>query len=598
MGSVNPNVSTSQIHFGPGVALDRAKTAARSLGNALSVIKGLGDQLAKAGERAPVASEHKVTHSQAQSQSTGTLPSAKQGEGKRVASINIGKVKVELLKDRIIIGKVLEGATTVKTSSASGSMVAKPEPKGVESLSQAKVPKGKIGSHTSITVNFEHEGKSYGKETVTRMDNKTQVIATLEKRMAGVERGTTEYKALESQVKALKEAKGNWASSNYFRDLVKEHGFEKACEKFAAMPINMRYQKLEKPDGTKVDGFCRLGVITDPRNGFTSLRELRELKGKPEQIKEKIAELRNKRSACENENQKASIDRAINELENIDVAIAEREAVLQTQFLQLLQTQVENKGVGAKQEEFTLAHLGLLNPKKEEHDKTGWMHIEANGMKDMAEIFKDANGKKIVFEDNCKAPYVDKDGNYHVQTPPGGKAGDKLKLKAGFLNVSVQGCTENTELQKQLNREGLENLGLNEDSTLTGLLVSGDASNYKVAEEVGVLLLGKGAVSISCQSAKDRTGLVASRLVQRRLQDSYKSPTDAQKLPEEAQKKFENSILGDKGSAALVVEDNTGISVLKINPKEFVKGNIPGISTRRQAAYFSEQILGKLTGKI
>src|SRR5262249_1060298 len=155
-------------------------------------------------------------------------------------------------------------------------------------------------------------------------------------------------------------------------------------------------------------GFFRLGMVTDLRNGFTHLGELKKAKKNPQLLQPKIEGLKAKlkilqRHPTKHRGEIESIQYALNQMKpkNLASTIRERRFIMENQMLQLVQGQIKENfaHIQANREEttFFLAHIGLLNRKTDQLDKRGWEHNEANSMADMHEIFKEFTGKKIIF---------------------------------------------------------------------------------------------------------------------------------------------------------------------------------------------------------
>jgi hypothetical protein len=387
---------------------------------------------------------------------------------------------------------------------------------------------------------------------------------------------------------ALKNHEKNWFSSNYFRDLLKiHHPFTEAIKKYISIPINMRYHELRKGDNTRAVGLCRLGVLSDMRNGWFSLKYLQDLnlKNHPERIKQIDKKIQDIKHYIDfsflyrlTDGQKESAMYGLQLLENLKKdptqlksMIQERKNILIQQMLPYLITQIkhnpslvqaalkENNGM------FNLAHVCLLNQKKKQFDSTGWMHDERVEMEDMYTIFKEFNGKTIIFEKIDTKEVLIKD-EIHLKYPDTELEGKKIKLNTFFLNYSVQGNTKNDGIQQIINQEQLNHL-----QEKTGIDVNSQVKQkklgYSQAEEALYTLLNNQqlAVSTGCLSGKDRTGFVCARLMQRFLRPligEKNTPTP-----------FEKDIIKPNSLASKVVQENTPkVHVLKVNPLEHLPG--------------------------
>lgn len=440
--------------------------------------------------------------------------------------------------------------------------------------SEKEVQATQLRSNAPIEKEFVVNGNSVGVERITRYDVISDARNKIIQRMGFAEENSVEFEVLASQLENLDNVQNKtWLNSNYFRNEVKIHGFDEAYNRFLGLPINMRYQELADNARVENSGFLRLGMMTDPRNGFTNLKELKALAGNNEARLAKIEQL--KAFPAVNDNQRASIARAINQLENIDRTILERRTILEGYFLETLNAQVEKKGI--KGEEFVLTHLSLLNQKKSALDSTGWMHNEGNSIEDMAEIFKEMRGKEIIFGQG--GPAV----KGHRIFLPQISDQQQVRLIPIFMNVSVQGNLSNTGLQAAVNQDNFEYLRdiVPEDSPELAnlkILLAEESSSYVLAEQVGIQLRNLGALSVCCASAKDRTGFISARLIQRKL---------APFIPNDMAKKFEREVLAADSPAARVVCENTGINVLKVDPR--VVNSLPGLSSQSKVRFIYAQ---------
>lgn len=359
--------------------------------------------------------------------------------------------------------------------------------------------------------------------------------------------------------------------SNYFRDLIKDKGYQKAAEEYLSAPINMRTQSLRKEGENAVEcQFMRMGAFTDLRNGFTNLKELKELQKDPMKLALKKRELAELQGKVKNEDQALALERALLELNDVEKTIQERRAGLQSVFIEMLQQQVVNKGVEG--DRFLLMQLSLLNPEKNKWDETGWMHNEGNAILDMAEMYKEMDGKKIVIGEEAH-PRVTEDAIYL----PIGSEKKTVILDAAFMNFSVQGHTKNDGIQREVNVQAVHVLARYANNPAAAPLLDalrGQSSNYKVAENVGMEALKLGALTINCASGKDRTGAVAGRLALKHL-------------PRDYEYKYKNQLLDSDGVAANVVYDNTKVKVLKVDPREVFF--FPGLSTAAKARFLWNQ---------
>lgn len=305
-------------------------------------------------------------------------------------------------------------------------------------------------------------------------------------------------KFLNLRIKECELSKSSWASSNFYRDLLKTYKrtdsseFKddiKAYEKFIndkyytfAPTVNTVYHSCKNDTKNVSLGAVRIGIISDMSNGYVNLESLKDLrsevdkndfmmanakrnqmareiiqvwkgqKGNPriepsigyalKQLgykDDEIVEIRNHLDERENYYTNYKLDNEA--ISKIDETIQKRESHLASQFLELL---VENlnhlKEADLKDGQVKMLHVSLLNPQSKSVDPTGWNHDEKNEMYDMKAIFDRFDQSELICDG--KGPFIDRDGNIHL--PPGiphipyGE-GKELTLRSLFVNQCVQG---------------------------------------------------------------------------------------------------------------------------------------------------------------
>ena len=250
-------------------------------------------------------------------------------------------------------------------------------------------------------------------------------------------------------------------------------------------------------------------------------------------------------------------------------------------------------------DQFTIIHLGLLNQNKNKVFSTGLVHNEKNEMLDMYEVFKEFQGKKIIFDG--KGPFIDENGHIHAPFKAKTGAPQELTLNPVFCNISVQGLTKNTKIQKAINEEALSNISsqlsnLDEEQRklwdkIKAQLTSGK-SNYQLAEDLAFAILKSGkSLSMGCFGAKDRTGFVGARTIQRFLGEHLVKKCQGKKDGEKIIKFFSNKILDADAMAAQLVKENTNNTILKCSP--FF---LPGISMPKRMHYYALQLKSMFGG--
>ena len=161
-----------------------------------------------------------------------------------------------------------------------------------------------------------------------------------------IEQCRKEIQKAEDKLKDPKEINNTWIDTEYYRRLFKEHAadpFEKTADRTVIAPTNFRYHNYHW-ETTRV-GFYRLGVISDFSNGWTNLKELKEMKADEEKLTHKIKELKSIREKVKGKKTKEAIDFAIKQMSpgNLGDTIEGRSRILQGPMLQLVNAQLVKK---------------------------------------------------------------------------------------------------------------------------------------------------------------------------------------------------------------------------------------------------------------
>lgn len=446
-----------------------------------------------------------------------------------------------------------------------------------------------LPSEQVITHTYSIDGQDYATQYITRDTTVDQTIEFCKNMISHLrvklEKASEEDKTkimsklrlYENSLNNAKKFRENedWLSSDYFRGQIRESGFAQATESYVSAPVNMRYQELQV-DGKKEVGFYRVGIMSDMRNGFYSLSDLKSFKNEPKKVNDLIQNLSKKLNSKLTNDQRVSIENALNNLKimrgspsYIDIVYQERKMMIEQQMVQLIAGQVRQNPQKVLEafeagNSFDLVHVALLNQRKSEMGSTGWVHDERVEMEDMQEIFAEFNGKKLCF--NGTGPLIDGD---MVYLPYQIKASEivTIPLATAFFNTSVQGNTHNNKTQLKINTQQLRQLLISHPHLFDKFpeikksLLEDSSTSYTLAEELIMVLLSSKTfcVSLGCLSAKDRTGLVAERLMLRHLHPH---------LPSKRKHDFDKSIFDPNGPAVRVVTDNTPkFKVLKVNPR-------------------------------
>jgi hypothetical protein len=457
-----------------------------------------------------------------------------------------------------------------------------------------------------ITQEYFDGKQKVGAEIIERCDVLNNYKGILE------QEGSNDLNQLEKYIKTRKKngKQTEWVKSSDFRQHCKESTYEEACKTFPlGAPVNMRLHKMESHDGT--EQILRMGVITDVSNGWYSLKDLQEMKTKPELIQKKKDEIDefiahpSKLGILGKIIQKfkpdygslkgdrlASAERAKKLLENVDTTLENRKKVLQRQMLQVVTEQLNANPDKIKEgEPFNLFQVSLLNLKKKHLDSTGWMHDEEVAYEDMRRIMHEFQDMKVMLGGK-EAPKIDTDQKT-IFIPSEKNA--EITLNTFVFNISPQGNLKNDDVQLYDNSVELDRLKakhpdfFDKHDHLRNRLV-GDDSGYDLAEDLSACIADHlkndthGSLGINCMSGKDRTGFVAARLMIRNLPSS---------------EKFAKKILNKDYPATKVVEDNTpGVRVLKIHPVTNLEKGLPGFTNHESIGYIFRQFMEMGTQKL
>lgn len=354
---------------------------------------------------------------------------------------------------------------------------------------------------------------------------------------------------LQQQLKDLREClKFDWIGSNYFRDCLTEckelesedflhagQAYNELTKMIIPAAVNLRRQEIIAGNGTKAT-VLRTGVMSDMRNGYVSLEDLVKMESDDNLRQLKLEELFEEKKKARTNPAKAVLKYAIDQLksqEALHQSVQERRFFLQTQMLMVILEHVktmEKNGVldaASGLTKLPIMHLSLLNRTTNAVDATGWKKNEEVFMSDMAQIYKEFDGKELIFDG--KGPLVDFDGNIHLPAEFGDQHAN-VTLNTFFANLSVQNHTVNDGKQEEINQEFLRkfrDFGDAADffdaylSLRIQVLLNGQ-SNFLIAEQLASLALKSGMyLSVGCLSGKDRTGFVCGRIGVNHVLENY-----------------------------------------------------------------------------
>lgn len=386
---------------------------------------------------------------------------------------------------------------------------------------------------------------------------------------------------LSRQVSEYEHMASDWASSNYFRDIFRGHPrlkfeYSLLVNKYLPLPVNMRIHTCKVfNQATKTienSEIVRLGVVSDMSNGFTNLKELKQIeqelkKGHTHhllQLQNDIIRRTEKELKKGHHNVFGAANYALSEVKDlatIQQTLEKRRQFLITQALPLVLEHAKKSELD-KIDLLKMIDVRLLNHKKQKIDpKTGWFHNETNELLDMAEIFKELSDKVLICDG--QGPFIDEQGNIHLPQLVTNSDGSykKIAIFAAVVNHSVQGHTKNDGASHEVNLETYSRLVMkfpNESHMDIAKVLMKKKTSYATAVDLIDAAHRKGyKISTGCLSAKDRTGFVcAAWVVFKRMacfSETYK-------------RKVIRKQLNAKYPAVKVVLDNTGAKRMKLGP--------------------------------
>jgi hypothetical protein len=270
-------------------------------------------------------------------------------------------------------------------------------------------------------------------------------------------------------------------------------------------PVNVLRNSVQitgGPDEPSSISILQAGALTDLRDTMVSLKQLAEAVGGNQDAKAAIAETREKLQAQLKHgrippDQARVLQHMVDELEekNLPRALTIRREILQQQLLFIVHAQVQES---AREKDtwrdlaLHISHTSLLHPDTDTWESQGGLsHNEARMIEDMQQIFKEFDGRKIVFETpdsknpETTAPYIDLEGTIHLPRPEGVDPKTQgLTLRSHYGNAAVfkemsadakkvqEGANE--QLLKDMDEELKKYPGRSTIAVLSGLKRGGD----------------------------------------------------------------------------------------------------------------------------
>lgn len=307
------------------------------------------------------------------------------------------------------------------------------------------------------------------------------------------------------------------------------------------------------------------------------------------------------------------------ELEKI---IEDRVNRLTDQVLQDLSIHFQTNPV--KTQEVIYGRIGLIDPKKKaDVNRDGFVNYERTQALDMAAIYRELNGRSIVFDirDASMGPYIDRENRIHMPRSfyQGAHPLEPVTLNAIYVNISAQGNTKNEGLQKGINARALNTMGAlvaknlipsNEYTKLKEKLKHSHRDPFETAHHAMKLFSKLGYASADCFGGKDRTGY-ALALITNDLLEEVAENLSADKPNNERYKhnllvKWGHQLVGPNGLIARIIKHSSGYQTpklrdygLKLYRTETLKGKIKRIGDYFEGARIAlgPKVLPELVGK-
>lgn len=429
---------------------------------------------------------------------------------------------------------------------------------------------------------------------------------------------TEEIAKTTKQLAAYEETSGEatWASTNAAKMALFRFG--PAGYKEASVPVlaNLRMQKVIQ-DGKVVSAITRSGAVTDFSHHEVSLQELQDYEflvklrdqGVDTYSLEKKKELFALYDLVDEEGNlipkmleatvewiaKAAIQSYGDEilednstdicLKKLDNIISSRSERLEQQVLQDLFLHFQTNPVTGS--ETLYGRTALVNTKKARDVKNGFVTDESTQAFDMKAIYDKFQGKEVVFDvDNDGGPFIGLKGEIHMPKNCCSDRVNKTTLNTVFFNFSVQLDKENSGAQKAINDAAFAKLEkfveANEIQTVKEMYFSEETGDkaiekapFNVASQIAILISKHGYASMNCYGGKDRTGYALAKVTEHYLETVEEN--------ENTLNEWRRKLVGVKGTAALVVEDNASHKALKLmdlNLDLFMTDTLKGMAKR------------------
>ncbi len=299
-------------------------------------------------------------------------------------------------------------------------------------------------------------------------------------------------RSIVNSITAEKKAGKAWKTTRHDRAIAaqghKNPGANTLSKKYAPAVPNTWTQRLSFDHGREKYYFLRSGMMTDHRDGTTSLLDLKTsietLKALKEDRKPEEKDLHQlgtnlKAMGLELPTQSGMSNDMVKLINELKIKLEEREHVTDSMMAQKMQTHFNNymselvEQLGESYSEVNVLgsiqvmQMSLLYAeKKTAFYKGNYVQNEGRHLRDNVCIWEKFNNKELIIEDGIVGPFVDNDGKVHLKMPEGYNnisdeikdklSNGKLKLSTILYNISPQGLTKNKGAQVVINNKAVK----------------------------------------------------------------------------------------------------------------------------------------------
>lgn len=257
------------------------------------------------------------------------------------------------------------------------------------------------------------------------------------------------------------------------------------------------------------------------------------------------------------------------DLSKLNQVVAQRRENLQMLFLQDLYAQFTTRPVANAQT--LIVRVSMLDMQKKPKNESGFIMNERTQALDMKALYDHMNNAQIKFDIDdspAAAPFIDENGVIHM--PKSCRQGtlNQTTLQTVYFNISVQGHTSNTGIQRNINDDAiarLQTLGvpvaeLKRLNDVFARPTNEDPFHFVDACLETIQRRQNGYVSANCYGGKDRTGFACAKNTHRQLAAIIQGNKNARALLD----RWGHELLNDNGVSPQVARLNADHTVFKL----------------------------------